>query len=769
MRGRQQTEENGKRKTRRIWTRTVAIVMSAGVMTGLTGCASKTEESSQFTGENISQEQVQTEGNYYFGEYTSIPEEGWISAAAISGSALFYTAYDEESGMALRQYDIESGQVKDVPVELTESESIDMLAVNSIGNFVAIKTDWGAGDGSDSNPLYTLMELKSDGTVIMEKDLSELLAQSADLPYIYYLAVGKDDNICVSNGNTVWALDKEGNSLFQVSVESWVQSMGTMNDGSVAVSAYEGDKLTVKTIEFDKKDWGKTYSNEKLNESGEIKFVKGGNEGEFYFYNSSALYLYNMEADKVVTVANWLANDVLSDNLSYVSVLEDGKIRMISSDSSGGAGCELAELTKADAKEAAEKQIITLGTANLSMDLRQSVIQFNKISDKYRVEVVNYGEDSESQSSETGEEAGTIRLKNEIVAGNIPDLINITDGSEEFYATKGLLEDLNPYVDGERGLNRAEYFENILSAMEDNGKLYVLAPDFTIETIVGKTGDVGEGNNWTMDEMMSLAGSRGEGVEIFDHETKQKALEYCLHYNMEQFFDLSEGRCEFDNEEFRKVLEFANMFPESNEYTDTDPSQPLSISEGRVLLCEANLCNTRSYQMYHNMYGEDISLIGYPTKYECGSAVSCGDIGLSISVKSENKEGAWEFIRFLMSEEYQKNNTTWFPMMKSAFEKKMEAEMEKQYGTDENGEKVEVSTYMVGWQDYEMELYAATEEEVSAIRELIGKIDHTVQKDEQIYNIVTEEAAAYFGGQKSVDEVVDVIQNRANIYMNESN
>ena len=769
MRDRQQTEENGKRKTRRIWTRTVAFVLSAGVMTGVTGCASKTKESSQFTGENISQEQVQTEGNYYSGEYTSIPEEGWISAAAISGSALFYTAYDEESGMALRKYDIESGQVTDVPVELTESESIDMLEVNSIGNFVAIKTDWGTGDGSDSNPLYTLMELKSDGTVIMEKDLSELLAQSADLPYIYYLAVGKDDNICVSNGNTVWALDKEGNSLFQVSVDSWVQSMGTMNDGSVAVSAYEGDKLTVKTIEFDKKDWGKTYSNEKLSEIGEIKFVKGGNEGEFYFYNSSALYLYNMEADKVETVANWLANDVLSDNLSYVSVLEDGKIRMISSDSAGGEGCELAELTKADTKEAAEKQIITLGTANLSMDLRQSVIQFNKISDKYRVEVVNYGEDSESQSSETGEEAGTIRLKNEIVAGNIPDLINITDGGEEFYATKGLLEDLKPYVDGERGLNRAEYFENILSAMEDNGKLYVLAPDFTIETIVGKTGDVGEGNNWTMDEMMALAESREEGVEIFDHETKQKALEYCLHYNMEQFFDLSEGRCEFDNEEFRKVLEFANMFPESNEYTDTDPSQPLSISEGRVLLCEANLCNARSYQMYHNMYGEDISLIGYPTKYECGSAVSCGDMGLAMSAKSENKEGAWEFIRFLMSEEYQKNNTTWFPMMKSAFEKKMEAEMEKQYGTDENGEKVEVSTYMVGWQDYEMELYAATEEEVSAIRELIGKIDHTVQKDEQIYNIVTEEAAAYFGGQKRVDEVVNVIQNRANIYMNESN
>lgn len=768
MRGRQQKEENGKRTGRSTWKKTLAIVLAAGVMTGLAGCGSK-GEANQSEEANTTSGQVQTERNYYSGEYTSIPEEGWISAAAISDSEVFYSAYDEKSGMAFRKYDMESGQVADVPLEMTENESIDMLTVNSAGNIVAVKTDWSAGDGSGSNPLYTLMELKSDGTVVREKDLSGLLEQSVDLPYIYYLAVGKDDAICVSNGNTVWALDKEGNPLFQVSADNWVQGIGTMNDGSVAVSGYEGDKLAVKTIDFDKKDWGKTYKNEIINESTDIKFVKGGKENEFYFYNSSAMYLYNTETDTVETVMNWLTNDVLSDNLSLVSVADDGKIRMFSSDSTGsGTGCELAELSKTETKEAAEKQIITLGTSSLSTDLRQSVIDFNKKSDKYRVEVINYGEGSETEYSGIENSEGMTRLKNEIVAGNIPDLINITDGSETFYAAKGILEDLKPYVDGENGLNREEYFDNILTAMEDNGKLYVLAPDFAINTIAGKTSEVGEGYNWTMDEMMKLAEKRAEGVEVFDHETKQSALKNCLYYNMEQFFDLSEGHCDFDNEEFKKVLEFANMFPESNEYADTDPSQALLISEGRLMLCEATLCNARSYQMYHNMYGEDISLIGYPTKNECGSAVSCGDIGLAISAKSENKEGAWEFIRFLMSEEYQKNSTSWFPMMKSAFEMKMSEEMEKQYATDENGKQAEISTYMVSWQDYTMELYAATEEEVAAVRELVEKIDHTVKNDEQIYNIVTEEAAAYFGGQKSVDEVVDVIQNRAGIYMNEN-
>lgn len=752
-------------KQKGIWRRTLVVLIATGLMAGLMGCKDRGNESGGQSTNGKEQEQVQTEGNYYSGEYTPIPEEGWMNAATVSGKTVFYTVYDEEKGSLLRKYDTEEKKVTDVSVEKSESESIELLAVNSVGNLIAVKADWSSADG---NVPYTLLELEDDGSVIMEKELNEVFSGSMDIPYFYYLAVGKEDRICLSNGNTIWILDKEGNVLFQIEADSFITAMGTLPDGSVAVSAYEGNKMVIKLIDFEKKDWGASFSNEKMTSNEDIRFAEGGKEGELYLYNSTALYLYHMETDTVETIANWLTNDVLYDNLVFVSVLENGNIQMVSCNSSGDAGCELAMLTKMDTKEAAKKQIITLGTVNMSMDLRQSVIQFNRTNKKYRIEVITYGSSSLAEENETADEEGTTRMKNEIVAGNMPDLVNIPDGSEGFYASKGLLEDLKPYFDGENGLNRADYFENILEAMEDDGKLYVLTPDFTIDTIIGKTSEVGDGSRWTMDTLIRLAQEREKGVEVFDHETKQQALHCCLYYNMEQFFDLEEGRCDFDNEEFKKVLEFANLFPEVNERTDTDKSQALSISEGRILLCEASLCRARDYQMYHNMFGQDISFVGYPTKYACGSAASCGNIGLAMNAESENKEGAWEFIRFLMGEEYQNNYTSWFPMMKSAFEKNMEEEMKKQYATDENGEQTEVSTIMVGWQDYTMELYAATEEEVSAIRTLIGEIDHMVQSDEQIYNIVTEEAAAYFGGQKSVDEVVEVIQNRANIYMNES-
>ena len=39
--------------------------------------------------------------------------------------------------------------------------------------------------------------------------------------------------------------------------------------------------------------------------------------------------------------------------------------------------------------------------------------------------------------------------------------------------------------------------------------------------------------------------------------------------------------------------------------------------------------------------------------------------------------------------------------------------------------------------------------------------------DTSIINIVKEEAAAYFAGQKSAEEVTKLIQSKANIYINE--
>lgn len=65
--------------------------------------------------------------------------------------------------------------------------------------------------------------------------------------------------------------------------------------------------------------------------------------------------------------------------------------------------------------------------------------------------------------------------------------------------------------------------------------------------------------------------------------------------------------------------------------------------------------------------------------------------------------------------------------------------------------------------------HALTWEEVDAILDLVPEATpfFSVENNE-IIKIINEEAGAYYSGQKGVDEVVSVIQNRVKLYVDES-
>ena len=62
-----------------------------------------------------------------------------------------------------------------------------------------------------------------------------------------------------------------------------------------------------------------------------------------------------------------------------------------------------------------------------------------------------------------------------------------------------------------------------------------------------------------------------------------------------------------------------------------------------------------------------------------------------------------------------------------------------------------------------------TQEEVDKVMELMNVAKPvSYNGDDEISKIINEEAEAFFKGQKSVDEVAGVIQNRINIYVSET-
>ena len=125
--------------------------------------------------------------------------------------------------------------------------------------------------------------------------------------------------------------------------------------------------------------------------------------------------------------------------------------------------------------------------------------------------------------------------------------------------------------------------------------------------------------------------------------------------------------------------------------------------------------------------------------------------------------------RSFLLEDYQNNNIRWnFPSLRSALDAQFEEAMEQEYYENENGEKVKQPKTTWSYDDWEAEIYAATQEEVDAVKHLIDIVDGVMTNNEEINNIITEEAAAFFEGQKSAKDVADVVQSRVKIYVNEN-
>lgn len=62
-----------------------------------------------------------------------------------------------------------------------------------------------------------------------------------------------------------------------------------------------------------------------------------------------------------------------------------------------------------------------------------------------------------------------------------------------------------------------------------------------------------------------------------------------------------------------------------------------------------------------------------------------------------------------------------------------------------------------------------TQEDVDYITEIIGKITPRPEYYSEIEEIITEEIGSYWNGSKTVQEVMEIIQNRSQLYLDEGN
>lgn len=715
--------------------------------TGDNGAVAEGDEEAAASGET-DEEELETDE-----EDASIPED-----AIDSGEEAVEDAGSSKTGKEELSYEV---------VEDGGSGRGYAVSSYSTGGSVTFGVDeeW----SEPTSQIMELCKLGKDGSIISRVDIDGELDTNGN-SYIQGMEIDKEGNIYLCFDQNITVLDKDGKQICKLEVDNWIDNIFSTKSGTVFAVYYGENGMEAHPVDINAKKMGDAEKNIMSGRGGSYVFAPGL-DTDIIFSADSNLYTYSIGDEAPNKILNWIECDIDRDDVRSFALLEDGRILVLLSgwdEETGMSTTELVYLTKKKGSEVPEQKIITYGTLYLDYYVRKQIIEFNRTNQEYRIEVKEYVTDNSMEGYGSGQE----QMNSDIVSGKGPDIIELSGRNLKMYAAKGILEDLYPYMDADEEINREDYLPNVLKAFEVDGKLYTMPSRFYINTVLAKVSKVGDKRSITLDEVMEIAKGLPEDAQLYEYATKSSILMTNIMMNMDEYVNWSTGECKFNSDEFIKSLEFANQFDKDYQYEEEGLSRPEKIKQDLLLMSETSIGSMQEYILYEAMFGEPMAFIGYPTTKDNGSFLSHDGSIMAINAKSPYKDGAWQFIRQQLTKEAQEGNSSrggfGFPVMKSALEKQLEEDMTEEYYEDMDGNKVRSEKTTWGYDNFSVKIYAAKDYEVEAVRSLIESVDTMYQYDEKMMGIITEEANAFFEGQKSAKEVADIIQNRIQVYVNEN-
>lgn len=779
-----------------LWKKLMAVMLAGAMTTGLAACGSGDSEAGGSSGKD--KDATVSESTFvWVPSYVSIPqdEESYVGDVTVAGNKMYYTyhTYTETSGTTdFRYLDLENPEAEPVVVmeQQTEengeefSEYLSKMFATPEGNVVAIwqkqpvysgDYDW---EKQQRETTYSMRLHSQEGTELFNVDITACLQMDPDNSYLQYALSDESGNIYLSNGSTyVWVFDKDGNHVSDIKIQSdgqysYINAMGILPDGRIAITQDGGQSMEIKAYNEQTKSFSDTYKNLPPNcWNTDIGSEVGGN---VLIRGNEALYEYDLETQTYTEILNWIDCDLNPDYIEFVSAMSEDCIVAYTRDWNTNEN-SLVLLKKTPASEVVQKEILTFGCMSLSQSIQSAIVEFNKNSEKYRIEVKDYtaSVDWSQGDGMTMYEDAVTQFNNDIITGNAPDLFATDTLNIDLLASKGVIADLNTYLESSATVSREDLFESVLNAYTKSDVLCAIPVSFTVSTLVGRTAEVGEEPGWTIDEMIALA-EQYPDAELFSYATNQTVLQYAMMFDEASYVNWDTGECYFDTPEFVKILELAAKYSDEADY---EGSEPKRLGNHETLLSLAGFSEAYEWQLQEMMFGEPVTAIGFPSTNSTGVLVN-GQDSICISATSQNKDAAWSFIEGLLAEDEQSNDfMRWgFPIRRSAYDAMMEEAMEPNYMydengeimLDENGEPMESSNMSYGWEDVTFELYSAKQEEVDQITNLIESVGGIMNYDLQWMSIVEEETGAFFAGQKTAEEVAEIIQSRVQIYVNES-
>ena len=428
-------------------------------------------------------------------------------------------------------------------------------------------------------------------------------------------------------------------------------------------------------------------------------------------------------------------------------LLEDGGVEVIWLDSSSRAAGSLERLRMARVEKT---PIVVRGNFQSDIWITGLAASFNQQNDEYHIIIEDCGAGNDPEDF--------ARLTSiQLASGKGPDIIQ-TGFLEDYIAgmlEKGMLEDLGPYME-QSGTREEDYFPFVFDAWRDGSHIYGVNPKTSVTGYQMEEGVLGSREEPDIGTLVDALLAWEEDAVFLNGVDSQGLLEIFLKGTdtLWGMVDWEEGSCDFSGELFAKMLEAARQYG----YDKRKSQLP-------VLAEERSLFGIFSFDSAAERESEG--------KVVCGVLFDDGCYGaqkftqtMAVNANSSHKEGAWEFLSFMLGEEAQSADDI-LPVRKGNFE----AWLEKEKGRVKDGRKAgstiqvimpngTVTTSVVTFTQEDI-----TGEKVEEYRKVLEEARPYPVRTAPILDIILEESADYFNGSKSAETVSEIITNRVQLYL----
>lgn len=630
---------------------------------------------------------------------------------------------------------------------------------------------------------------KADGTV----QTLEKLPVSADDSYVYNIYYSSEGELfaTVIGSGALYQIDVESGTLKKVLTMEWrpdlVQIQG---DHIFFLTSGEGvliyDRKEEKWVEDSVLDdfMEENYKEQYFTGGGYTAYITPGEDGALYIAGKGGLYRHVVGGSAMELVIDGALTSFSNPSMSIqaftaygenaFAALFSGKVALYHYDPD---------------MPTVPENMITVYSLKEQDVVRQAIAQFQTENPDIfvRYEVGLSGTDAKAR------EDAVKKLNTELMAGKGPDVIILDGLPAKSYEEKGILKDIKPHIDSLTG--DAALLPNIVEAFRHEGSVYMMPVTFSVPMVMGRETDIAGITDYvSLVNAVDQVKAEHPGAKICSFFSEEAAVRWFLpvaapvfveetgNINREalsEYLSLTERMYHASLEGISDFSKESLGWRKENYQTDSYSYEHFnSVSNYQDFLLQdmeldaGMLKNVYEYQNGLSLkYKEgftDVTMRSFDGMSEGAFEPS---VLVGVSAASAHQEEAEQFFDTIMGSKVQELLWDGFVVNQAALKNQMSPQWTifQNAGYDMDYGEVSGST-MGSYGDglsYEMEIHMPTKEEFQTLYDLCCKVKTPYVVDPVVESAVVEGGARYLSGSLSLEEAVNTIVAKVEIYMAE--